>query len=169
VLPDEVELRGAARARPSVDKVMMILAGMLAGGPRPLPEIRMAVEGIGFGERTLYAAKDTLGIVGQMSRAGGHPTCLWALPPRATEPLVEDEPAKPAAPARTGRILKVGDPCPRCRGRLFSERGDLYCLNCGYRESDGIDAALAMITTERALIRPVPLPLVARGEEVSDD
>jgi hypothetical protein len=130
---DEVELYGTARARPSVGKVMTILVGMLVGGPRPLPEIRQAVEGVGFGERTLYAAKDALGIVGRTFREGGRPTCLWVLPPRSIEPPAEDEPIRlrPVAPVRTGRILKAGDSCPRCGARLIREGGGLYCLNCG--------------------------------------
>jgi hypothetical protein len=128
---DEVELDGTARARPSVGKVMTILVGMLTCGPKPLPEIRQAVEGVGFGERTLYAAKDALGIVGRTSREGGRPTCMWVLPPRSIEPVEEDEPIRPVAPVKTGRIRKAGDSCPRCGARLIRDGGGLYCLNCG--------------------------------------
>jgi putative DNA primase/helicase len=124
-------MAGGIEARCARDEAKEFLLELLAEGPVPQKEIKIAAEGAGLGYRTVQRAKDSLGIKARREDFDGTHRWIWRLPCKD---------AKSAPKAATQNIGALGALGGENEGKDAKDAKDANFLAGGLDgESGGLD------------------------------
>lgn len=142
-------MAGGAEARGARDEAKEFLLELLAEGPVPQKEIKIAAEGAGLGYRTVQRAKDSLGIKARREDFDGSHRWIWRLPCK------DAKSAPKAATQNIGALGALGALGGENEGKDAKDAKDANFLAGGLAgESGGLDGPdFEADFEERAAIR----------------